>query len=85
MNHFLPLFKWYDNYKFYKNLDVYGKIVYDIGENYGKSPIFFIQKGAESVYGISTDNAILWHEKYHQSYHRKSCKEKRIKSCESIT
>jgi len=55
---------WSECRKFYKYLNVKGKIVYDIGDDFGTSPMFFIQRGADYVYGMSLDDAIFSHDRY---------------------
>lgn len=44
-----------DCVKYYSDLYVKGRIVFDIGSDFGTSPMFFLQKGAKLVLGFSLD------------------------------
>jgi hypothetical protein len=52
--------------KFYSELDAKGKTIYDIGSDFGTSPLYFINKGAVNVLGISGMKQYFKHPKYHQ-------------------
>ncbi len=52
--------------KFYSNLNVNGKTIFDIGSDFGTSPLYFINQGALKVLGISGMNQYFRHPKYHQ-------------------
>ena len=41
--------------RFYSDLDVAGKVVIDVGCDFGTTPIYFLRKGALKVVGLSKD------------------------------
>ena len=55
---------WEDCTRFYSSLDVADKAVLDIGSDFGTSPMFFIKKGAKSVYGFSLDKQYFEDKNY---------------------
>ena len=64
---------WNDCVKYYSSLDVAGKAVLDIGSDFGTSPLFFIKKGAKTVYGFSLDEQYFENKNYrHYRYNNES-------------
>ena len=54
-----------DCIRFYDSLDVKGKIVIDVGCDFGTTPMYFLSKGARTVIGFSRD------KQYFHSIHYK--------------
>ena len=50
--------------KFYSILDVKDKIVYDVGCDFGTTPMYFIKKGAAKVIGFSRDKQYFYDYRY---------------------
>ena len=46
---------WNEYDKFYNNIDYNNKVVIDIGADIGSSAMYFLQHGANHVYGFSLD------------------------------
>ena len=63
----LPL-KWsewcQDCIEIYSKLDVKGRHVLDIGSDFGTTPMYFIQRGAIEVFGISLEPQYFFHPRY---------------------
>lgn len=51
--------------RFYDTLDVKGKVVIDVGCDFGTTPMYFLSKGANTVFGFSKD------KQYFHSIHYK--------------
>jgi SAM-dependent methyltransferase len=52
----LELSEWYpDCLKYYSDLNVRGKVVLDVGCDFGTSPLYFIRRGAKLVIGVSLE------------------------------
>ena len=50
--------------KYYKDLDVEGKVVVDLGADIGASPMYFLNKGAKFVIGFSMEKAYFHNKNY---------------------
>ena len=58
--------EYYDEFdKYYKTLDVKGKVVFDIGSDIGASPMYFINNGANTVIGFSREKQYFSNMRYH--------------------
>ena len=53
-----------DCVRFYNTLDVKDKIVFDVGCDFGTTPMYFIRKGAIKVIGFSKDNQYFFDYRY---------------------
>ncbi len=51
---------------FYNNIDVKGKTILDMGSDFGTTPMYFIQKGALQVLGVSGMKQYFKHPSYKQ-------------------
>ncbi len=50
--------------RFYSDLDVVGKVVIDVGCDFGTTPIYFLRKGAVTVIGFSKDKQYFHSNNY---------------------
>ena len=50
--------------KYYKDLDVEGKVVVDLGADIGASPMYFLNKGATFVIGFSREKSYFNNKSY---------------------
>ena len=50
--------------RFYDTLDVKGKVVIDVGCDFGTTPMYFIKKGAVKVIGFSMDKQYFYDHRY---------------------
>ena len=50
--------------RFYDTLDVKGKVVIDVGCDFGTTPMYFIKKGAVKVIGFSRDKQYFYDHRY---------------------
>ena len=50
--------------KYYKDLDVKGKLVVDLGSDIGASPMYFLNKGASFVMGFSREKEYFHNKNY---------------------
>ncbi len=50
--------------RFYSGLDVIGKIVIDVGCDFGTTPMYFLRKGAKTVFGFSKDKQYFHNDHY---------------------
>lgn len=65
--HILTLEKsqWYDDcLQFYSSLDVKNKVVIDVGDDFGTTPMYFLRKGATNVFGYSKDKQYFHNDHY---------------------
>ena len=53
-----------DCVRFYDSLDVEDKFVFDIGCDFGTTPMYFIKKGAAKVIGFSRDKQYFYDHRY---------------------
>ena len=56
-----------DCVKFYNSLDVQGKVVIDVGCDFGTTPMYFLRKGANTVFGFSKDKQ-YFHNIHYKHY-----------------
>ena len=60
---------WNEYDKFYNNIDYNNKVVIDIGADIGSSAMYFLQHGANHVYGFSLDKQYFKNKNYtHYKY-----------------
>lgn len=53
-----------DCLRFYSSLDVKGKVIIDVGDDFGTTPMYFLRKGAETVVGFSKDKQYFRNKHY---------------------
>ena len=50
--------------RFYSDLDVKDKVVMDVGDDFGTTPMYFLRKGATTVFGFSKDKQYFHNNHY---------------------
>ena len=53
-----------DCVRFYDSLDVKDKVVIDVGCDFGTTPMYFLRKGATTIFGFSKDKQYFHDERY---------------------
>ena len=61
---------WQECKKFYNAIDFNNAVVFDIGDDVGISPLYFISRGAKKVYGFGTMPQLYFNAKYQHTHYK---------------